>query len=227
MHTQTPTVRFSIIGLLLAALVNISPAHANPNDALVLLKNTTHEMFTKLNADRTNLNGNHKAVRNLVEKSLLPHIDIITASKWVLGKHWRQADKEQKIRFIRQFRELLLSFYSSALTEYLAEKKDNFFDPEMFKFQPVRAKDTDTEVTIRSALVPDSGKPLPVFFHMHETKKGWKVYDVSVEGISVVTTYRTSFGTEIQQKGLDSLIASLADKNNKFIAQAKTSGKGK
>lgn len=144
-----------------------------------------------------------------------------------MGKHWRHADKGQKIKFIKQFRELLLSFYSSALAEYLGERTEKTFDPNMFQFQPIRANDTDTDVTVRSKLVSDSGEPLPIHFHMHETKKGWKVYDVSVEGISVVTTYRTSFGSEIKQKGLDSLIASLSEKNSKFLAQAETSGKKK
>lgn len=227
MPRQTHFNRLPLIGLFITALFLSSPVSASPNDALVLLQNASDEMFTSLNAERGKLSGDPKAVRALVEKSLLPHIDIITASKWVLGKHWRSANKTQKIQFIKQFRELLLSFYSSALAEYLGEKKTKVFDPKMLRFQPVRANETDTEVTVRSELIPDTGKPLPVHFHMHETKKGWKVYDVSVEGISVVTTYRTSFGTEIQQKGLDSLIASLSEKNNKFLAQAETSGKSK
>ncbi|MDH5178976.1 MAG: ABC transporter substrate-binding protein [Gammaproteobacteria bacterium] len=227
MQTQTYTHRI-ILPLLILVFSAISvPVQANPKDALNLLIQTRDELYTALNSDRAKLNGNHKAVRELVEKSLLPHIDIITASKWVLGKHWRNSSKEQKIQFIKQFRELLLTFYSSALAEYLGEKKDAVFDPKAFSFQPVRAKAGDTEVTIRSELKPESGKPLPVHFHMHLTGKGWKVYDVSVEGISVVTTYRTSFGTEIEQKGLDSLIASLSEKNNKFLAQAETSGKNK
>ncbi|MDH5409127.1 MAG: ABC transporter substrate-binding protein [Gammaproteobacteria bacterium] len=223
-HTRK---HLAIVTLMLMTLLFPYTSQANPNDALQVLKTAADEMFTGLNKDRAKLNGNKKAVRALVEKSLLPHIDIITSSKWVLGKHWRRADKSQKIEFIKQFRELLLSFYSSALAEYLNETTRKSFDPNMLKFQPIRARDDDTEVTVRSELIPESGKPLPIHFHMHSTKKGWKVYDVSVEGISVVTTYRTSFGTEIQQKGLDSLIASLSDKNNKFLAKAESSGKSK
>lgn len=225
MQTQTHTRHYFIYVLLLTLLTFTETTPASPNDALVLLRTTGHDMIETLNTKRDELKGNQKAVRKLVESSLLPHIDTITASKWVLGKHWRGASKEQKIIFIKQFRELLLTFYSSALAEYLIVRKDKPFDPEMFKFHPVRARDDDTEVTVRSVLIPDSGKPLPVHFHMHLTKKGWKVYDVSVEGISVVTTYRTSFATEIQQSGLDSLIQTLTDKNNRFRAQAEASGK--
>jgi len=216
-----------LLALMFAALLIPMSSQAGPDDALIILKKAADEMFTGLNKDRAKLNGNRRAVRELVEKSLLPHIDIITASKWVLGKHWRRADKAQKIAFIKQFRELLLSFYSSALAEYLGETTRKSFDPSMLKFKPIRARADDTEITVRSELVPDSGKPLPVHFHMHATKKGWKIYDVSVEGISVVSTYRTSFSSEIQQKGIDNLIASLSDKNNKFLAQAETSGKNK
>lgn len=227
MQTQTQ-IRHSFITVLLLALLAVTgTANAAANDALVLLKTTGHDLIETLNQKRGELKGNQKAVRKLVEDSLLPHIDIITASKWVLGKHWRRASKAQKISFIKQFRELLLSFYSSALAEYLVDKENKQLNPDMFKFHPIRAQSDDTEVTIRSELIPDSGKPLPVHFHMHESKRGWKVYDVSVEGISVVTTYRTSFATEIQQKGLDSLIQSLTDKNNRFLAQAEASGKKK
>lgn len=195
-------------------------AMANTQSPLDVLKTASDEMFTELNKNRAKLSGNPAEVQKIIEKILLPHIDIITASKWVLGKHWRQANKDQKLKFIRQFRNLLLRFYSTALAEYLGEQKGKKLDPGMIKFKRLRASAEDKDVTVRSDVIPTSGKPIPVNYHMHLTKKGWRVYDVSVEGISVITTYRTSFGSEISANGLDSLIASLSDKNNKFMAQA-------
>ena len=187
---------------------------------LEVLKTASDQMFVELNANREVFSNNPAKVQALIEKILLPHIDIIASSKWVLAKHWRTASKEQKIQFIRQFRNLLLRFYSTALAEYLGDKKGEKLDPAMVKFKRLRAAPEDTEVTVRSDVTPTSGKPIPVNYHMHLTKKGWKVYDVSVEGISVITTYRTSFGSEIVTNGLDSLITSLSSKNNKFLAQS-------
>ena len=188
--------------------------------ALDVLKTASDEMFAELNANRKKLSNNPAEVQKVIEKILLPHIDIIAASKWVLAKHWRSASKAQKIKFIRQFRNLLLRFYSTALAEYLGDNKGKKLDPGMIKFKRLRAAPEDTEVTVRSDVIPTSGKPIPINYHMHLTKKGWRVYDVSVEGISIVTTYRTSFGSEISANGLDSLITSLSTKNNKFMAKA-------
>ena len=210
-----------ILACLAMAILMVSNAvSANAPSPLDVLKKATDDMFTQLNANRAKLSNNPAEVQKVIEKILLPHIDIISASKWVLGKHWRGASKDQKLKFIRQFRNLLLRFYSTALAEYLGDQKGEKLDPGMIKFKRLRAAPEDTEVTVRSDVIPSSGKPIPVNYHMHLTKKGWKVYDVSVEGISVITTYRTSFGSEIAANGLDSLIKSLSNKNNKFMAQA-------
>lgn len=214
--------------LAITSLLFSHGVSANTQSALDVLKKASDEMFIQLNANREKLSNNPAEVQKVIEQILLPHIDIISASKWVLGKHWRRASKDQKIRFIRQFRNLLLRFYSTALAEYLGDKKGKKLDPGMIKFKRLRAAPEDTEVTVRSDVIPTSGKPIPVNYHMHLTKKGWRVYDVSVEGISIVTTYRTSFGSEISAHGLDSLIKSLSRKNNKFMAKAPGfKGKGK
>jgi len=208
---------YCLIGI---AMLSLTPAQAETTDPVGLLKAASDQMFASLNQKRTELQNNPVKTQELIEQILMPHLDFITASRWVLGKHWRRANKEQKLNFIRQFRNLLLRFYSTALSEYLSETKRKSFDPNSMKFFPLRANKGDTDVTVRSEFIPGSGKPVPVHYHMHQTKKGWKIYDISVEGISVITTYRTSFGSEIQQNGLDSLINSLSDKNNKFLAQA-------
>ncbi len=218
MRVQART--FFLVGLATIALLFSNIVSANVVAPLDVLKTATDKMFSELNANRAALSNNPAKVQELIEEVLLPHIDIITASKWVLAKHWRTANKEQKLKFIRQFRNLLLRFYSTALAEYLADNKGDKLDPAMIKFKRLRAAPEDTDVTVRSDVIPTNGKPIPVNYHMHLTKKGWKVYDVSVEGISVITTYRTSFGTEISANGLDTLIKSLSNKNNKFLAQS-------
>ena len=189
-------------------LLGMAPAQAE-NSPISLLQTTTESMVDALGQQKAELKKDPLVVNRLVEKILLPHIDLISASKWVLGKHWRRADKKQKLQFIREFRTLLITFYSAALADYL---KTNEVKKDMIRFQPLRGKPGD-DVTVRSEVVSPSGKTIPVNYHMHQTRKGWKVYDVSVEGISMITTYRTSFANEIKLKGVDGLIASLAEKN--------------
>lgn len=218
MRAQARTLILASLAML--TLLFNQMAFAEADGPLDILKAASDQMFAELNSNRAKLSNNPAEVQKVIERILLPHIDIITASKWVLGKHWRTANKDQKLKFIRQFRNLLLRFYSTALAEYLEDKKGEKLDPGMIKFKRLRAAPEDTEVTVRSDVTPTSGKPIPVNYHMHKTNKGWKVYDVSVEGISVITTYRTSFGSEIVANGLDSLITSLSSKNNKFMAEA-------
>ncbi|MDH5445110.1 MAG: ABC transporter substrate-binding protein [Gammaproteobacteria bacterium] len=210
----------TLIIATLAALLYSTAGAANTPGPVDVLKTASDQMFKELNANRARLSNNPAEVQKVIEQILLPHIDIIVASKYVLGKHWRTANKDQKLKFIRQFRNLLLRFYSTALAEYLGDQKGKKLDPGMIKFKRLRASAEDKDVTVRSDVIPTKGEPIPVNYHMHLTKKGWRVYDVSVEGISVITTYRTSFGSEIVANGLDSLIASLSDKNSKFMAQA-------
>lgn len=207
MKSMKRLYRIYFIGFTLL-LLGMSPAQAE-NSPISLLQSTAHSMVDALTERESELKKNPQVVNQLAEKILLPHVDIISASRWVLGKHWRRANKEQKLQFIREFRTLLVTFYSAALADFLQTNK---VYKDMFQFQPLRGELGD-DVTVRSNVVSTSGKSIPVNYHMHKTKKGWKVYDVSVEGISLITTYRTSFANEIKSKGVDGLIASLAEKN--------------
>ena len=205
--------------ILSAALIlGINTSHADittpPDD---LLKDVANKMISELNRQRVDLKGDPKKVQALVETILLPSVDVISSSKSVLGKHWRRASKAQKIGFIKEFRTLLLRFYSSALAEYLNNNSDPL-DINMINFHPVHLEEGRKDITVRSTIKPKKGEPVMVNYHMQQTRKGWKVYDVSVEGVSVITTYKTSFASEIRQQGLDSLIASLSERNAKLLA---------
>jgi phospholipid transport system substrate-binding protein len=182
----------------------------------VVLETTATKMIDALNNNRDKIKGNPQLTEDLIEKILLPHIDFITASKYVLGPNWDTASRAQKIAFIKTFRTLLLRFYSSALSEYL-NTHDEKLDTSLMTFQDPGKIDGD-QVTVRSEVKPKNGKPVPIIYQMLKTRRGWKVFDVSVEGVSVITTYKTSFASEIQQKGLDSLIASLKERNAKLLA---------
>ncbi|MDH3947895.1 MAG: ABC transporter substrate-binding protein [Gammaproteobacteria bacterium] len=199
--------------LVFATTLLIAPLQAEPTPPDTVLEMASRQMVTAINTNQEKIKANPSMVNDLVEDILMPHIDFITSSKWVLGKHWRRANKEQKLEFIRQFRSLLLRFYSTALAEYLT---NNTVSEDMFVFLPLRGDTSNKRVTVHSEIHAPSGSIIPVKYNMHLTKKGWKVYDVSIEGVSMVTTYRTSFASEIKQKGLDGLIASLAERNDKL-----------
>ena len=199
---------FALISALLMFFAPLAQAEKSPK---ALLEETATAMITAVNENREQIKSDPKITQQLIEKILLPHIDFITASKYVLGKHWDTASKEQKIGFIKAFRTLLLRFYSSALTEYLNSGAE-LLDPGVIHFQDPGTI-TTRQITLRSEVKPKSGKPVPVNYQMHKTRKGWKVFDVSVEGVSVITTYKTSFASEITQSGLDSLITSLQERN--------------
>ncbi|MEJ2359943.1 MAG: ABC transporter substrate-binding protein [Gammaproteobacteria bacterium] len=202
------------LGLCLG-LTQVAQAKASESPE-ILLKNTATKMIDALNQNRDKIKGNPLMTEKLIEKILLPHIDIITASKYVLGPTWNSASTPQKIEFIKTFRNLLLRFYSSALSEYL-NSHDEKLSMSLISFQDP-GKIEGNQVTIRSTVQPKNGKPVPIIYQMLKTQRGWKVFDVSVEGVSVITTYKTSFASEIQQKGLDGLIASLKERNAKLMA---------
>jgi len=199
--------------MLFAASLLMAPVQAEPTAPNTVLDMATRQMITAINANQEKIKADPGVVNGLVEDILMPHIDFIASSKWVLGKHWRRASKDQKLEFIRQFRALLLRFYSVALAEYLTT---NTVSEDMFVFLPLRGDTSTKRVTVHSEIHAPSGSIIPIKYSMHLTKKGWKVYDVSIEGVSMVTTYRTSFASEIKQKGLDGLIASLAERNTKL-----------
>jgi len=196
-----------------------SIAAANPDIEApdVLLQKATVKMLRSINDHRIEIKQSPQKLNSLVEEIILPHLDFISASKMVMGKYWRRAEKPQKIKFIRQFRILLLRFYSSALSEYLNGRDKNLRE-DLIRYFPIDIKEGDTSLTVRAELKPDKGEAIPIRYRMHLTKKGWKIYDVSVEGISMITTYKNNFATQFKTQGIDALIASLEEKNKQMLA---------
>jgi phospholipid transport system substrate-binding protein len=205
-----------ILSLLFTAnsVAAINPNIQPPDE---LLKVATTKMLRSINEHRSEIKKSPDKLKSLVEEIILPHLDFIAASKMVMGKYWRRAEKEQKIKFIRQFRLLLLRFYSSALSEYLGGR-DEALREDLIHYFPINLKEDDKALTVRAEIHPDSGKAIPMRYRMHLTKKGWKVYDVSVEGISMITTYKNNFATQFKTQGIDALIISLEEKNKQMLA---------
>lgn len=197
--------------LLLPLLwLNISLVQASDTPDIaapdVLVKSTTENMLAAMDAQSAALKDDPKLIYGLVSEIVLPHFDFVRMSRSVLAKNWKAATREQKLGFIRAFRSLMVRTYAVALLEYTHQ------DVHVL---PVKIKAGDKTVTVRMDVLQNGKPPVVVNYRLVLKKKGWKVYDVSVDGISLVANYRTSFAAEIQQQGLDALIARLEKRNKK------------
>lgn len=167
-------------------------------DPQQLVIDTSAQVMARLQAGGEVLRDNPEGIYALLDDIVLPHFDFVSISRWVLGKHWRTASREQKKRFVRAFRTLLVRTYGIALLEYS--------DLE-FTYLPLRDDPAGGEVTVRT-LVRQPGKAaVAIHYDLHRRSSGWKVYDVTVEGVSLVANFRTSFAAEIRDAGLEQLVA--------------------
>jgi len=188
---------FSWCALALAAVAK---------DAEELVKSTADQVTARVKNERAVLRKDSVRLHQFVDELIIPHFDFARMSQWVLGKHWRSADAAQRSRFIEEFRKLLVKTYATALLEY-ADRETRYF--------PVRADTDATLVTVRTEIEQPGSAVVPINYRMHVKNNAWKVFDVSVDGVSLVATYRASFASEIRKSGIDSLIKSLETKNEK------------
>jgi phospholipid transport system substrate-binding protein len=169
----------------------------NPN---ALIEKVAQDLLRDLDANRENYRKDSKGVRVLVDKHLLPHFDTEYAGRLVLARHWKTATAEQRQRFIDAFYQSMLQNYGEALLE---------FTPDRLNVLPFRGEPSAKTATVRTEVRRDNGERVPVNYSMRRTAQGWKAWDVTIEGISYIRSFRTDFGSEIQQKGLEAVIARL------------------
>lgn len=181
-----------------------------------LVKNTANDVLEIVRKDKDIQNGDMRKITALAEEKILPHFDFERMSRMVLGKNWSRASKEQQQQFINEFRSLLIRTYASALAKYRNQT---------IEYKPMRAQPGDTDVTVRTQIVQPGGQPLPIDYSLVKRDDGWKVYDVVIEGVSLVTNYRGQFATEIRQSGMEGLIQRLADKNKQPSSAASSDKK--
>lgn len=194
---------FRVITILAAGLLSFSSWAADlPPD--VLAKNTTQEVLAILRADKDIQGGNLQKIHDLVEAKVLPHFDFNRMTQLAVGKHWNAATPQQKQSLVKEFRALLVRTYSTSLTA---------FKEQVIEFKPFSMRPDDTEVTVHTEVKQPGGKPIPIDYDMYKTAFGWKVYDVSIDGVSLVINYRSSFASTIRQSGIDGLISTLEAKS--------------
>ena len=188
---------------LLALFIPVAQAQQPAPD--VLVKSISEEVIAVIKQDKDSQAGHSKKVEELIETKVLPHFNFTRMTRIAMARNWRLATPEQQKELAAEFKTLLVRTYSTALSNY----RDQAID-----YKPLRAKPEDVEVTVRSEVKQSgSSQPVPIDYEMEKTPSGWKVYDVKVGGVSLVTTYRDTFSSEVKERGVDGLIKSLAAKN--------------
>jgi phospholipid transport system substrate-binding protein len=172
-----------------------------PNE---LVQKITDEVLAAIKSDKQLAAGDKQKAVKLAEEKVLPYVDFEHATRLAVGRAWREASPEQKKRLVTEFRNMLVRTYSNAIGTYQGQT---------LKVLPSRGKADPEETIVRTQFVRPGGQPLPIDFSMHQTQEGWKVYDITVEGVSLVLTYRSEFDAIVKQQGIDGLIKALASKN--------------
>ncbi len=192
--------------LLLGLALNSAVAVAGDLDPESLVRQTSDRMLVVLKEQHDLIQAEPERLYGLVDDIVLPHFDFERMARWVLGKHWKRASPDQQQRFVNEFRTLLVRTYGTALLEYRDQQ---------IKFLPLRMAEGSEDVTVRTEVVKPGGVPIPISYSMFHRADGWKVYDVAIDGISLVSNYRSSFSTEIKDQGMDKLIQRLVERNAK------------
>lgn len=178
----------------------------------VLVQRVTEEVLEIIRHDKDIQNGNTSKVIDLVDKKVLPHFNFQHMTALALGKEWRKASPQQQQQLTAEFKTLLVRTYSNALTSYKNQK---------VVYKPFKMAAADTDVLVRTEVHQPGNKPVQLDYSLEKLDSGWKVYDVVVAGISLVTNYRDQFGQEIRNGGIDGLVASIAAKNKSLEANQK------
>lgn len=189
---------------VLAGLATLSVAAADGMPPDVLVRSVSTDVLEIVRKDKDIQSGNVRKAVELAEVKVLPHFDFVHMTRLAVGKDWRKATPEQQKSLVDEFRTLLVRTYSKAFVEYRNQE---------IEFKPLKMQPADTDVLVRTVVKQASGKPVQIDYNLDQTGQGWKVYDISVAGVSLVTNYRSSFAQEVSAGGIDGLIASLRAKN--------------
>lgn len=189
------------------------PALAQDVAPDALVRGITQEVVAIIKQDKDIQAGNSKKIAELVDAKVLPHFNFQRMTQLAVAVNWRKASPEQQKSLIQEFRSLLVRTYSSALSSY----RD-----QAIEIKPLRARAEDTEVTVRSEVKQRGAQAVTIDYDMEKTASGWKVFDVKVGGVSLITTYKEEFANQVRDSGLDGLIKTLSGKNRQAESRSRT-----
>lgn len=195
----------SVCVIVLALFSSNAMAGLEPQ---ALIQEVAQKTIDRLNAEQELIKKEPERLYSLINEFVLPHFDFERMSKWVLGKHWRRASKQEQQRFIEEFRTLLVRTYASSLSDYAQQT---------ISYLPFHGDLNSGEVMVKSEVEQPGSFGIPINYRLYKVNSDWKVYDVTIDDISLVSNYRTSFAREIKIKGIDGLIREMAEKNQKSM----------
>jgi phospholipid transport system substrate-binding protein len=199
---------FSSLIFMIMALMLSTAVVAEPEAPDVLLQRITQEMISALRSHDQELRENPAHIYSIIDKILVPHIDWIAMSRWVIGKSaWDQASEAQRTRFSNEFKDLLIRTYASTLRAY---------NNQTIEYLPIRGGvEGKTRIQVASLIRESGREPIRVTYRLTNEGDKWQVYDISIEGVSLLKGFQSQFAQEIQQKGIDSLSERLHQHNEK------------
>jgi phospholipid transport system substrate-binding protein len=178
-----------------------------PPDALV--QSVSTEVLERIKSDPALHSGDFNKLQKLIDEKVAPHVDFDKMTRLSVGHGWRSATPEQREALTREFRTLLVRTYSGAMSRVTDHQ---------VKMRPFRGQPTDTDVIVRTQVAPSNGDPIELDYRLEKTDAGWKIYDVTILGVSLVENFRNSFASEVSQGGVDGLIKALTDRNKQLAA---------
>lgn len=201
------------LALLLGALLFAPAIAACATEAPdALIQRLSNEIIERIRSDKELQAGDAARLSAFVDTTVMPHVDFRRMTALAVGRNWRAATPEQQQQLMTEFRALLLRTYSGALSSV---------GDQTVRMRPMRAAPGDTEVIVRSQVVPARGEPVQLDYRMQKASDGWKIYDVNVLGVWLVETYRNQFAQEVSAGGIEGLLKSLAEKNRPSDATGK------
>ena len=203
---------FIVVGVAWSQVVQAAPTES----PAVLLERTSQQVIKILQDDRELLQKEPGRVYAIIDEYILPHLDDVTMAKLALGKNWKKATKKQKREFVVEFRNLLVRTYSRSLLE--------FSDQEIYFF-PVKLAEDTHKTSVKAEVVQPGGPSIPMSYRVRIKNNAWKVYDIKIDGISLVTSYRGTFTQEIRKSGMDGLLKYMRDKNGELASKINQNAK--
>ncbi|VAW53605.1 Uncharacterized ABC transporter, auxiliary component YrbC [hydrothermal vent metagenome] len=216
---------FIVAGAIVSATIGVTSVQADsvavqpgsqPGSPAVLLETISQQVITILKKDHDLLQKEPNRVYGIIDEYVLPHLDEVTMAKLALGKNWKKATKKQKQVFVTEFKNLLVRTYSKSLLEFSDQK---------IKFFPVKLAAGTKKTSVKAEVIQPGGPSIPMSYRVRLKKNTWKVYDIKIDGISLVTSYRGTFTQEVRKSGMDGLLKYMHDKNSKLVEHDETKTK--
>jgi phospholipid transport system substrate-binding protein len=195
-------------GLWLLAVSGADAGDLQKADPQQVVRDTANKVLAEVTANKVALDADPSGIYQLVEATVVPHFDFTTMSRAAMGRYWRRATPTQQAQVTSEFKELLVRTYAVALLNYSGQQ---------IEYLPVRLQDGERYVMIPTRIDPGTGAPpVPINYRMHQVDGSWLVYDVVIDGVSLVTNYRSTFASTVRQRGVEGLIRQLAERNQQL-----------